>query len=177
VDEARQGIFDNAKDPYIVHYTSQLKPWNSRISYELSEYFWKYACKSVFYEEIIEKKIFLQMWERYSFPYDRVKPYSNVIIYGYGMVGKSIFSQMRWSGYCNIVAICDKSVTEIDEIYSIGGATPPIIKIRDIPKYQYDYIVIALESEETAQNVKKDLMEHGVSEDKIVWECPIRKSV
>ena len=43
-------------DPWIIHYTSGIKPWNS-FRIKQSEYFWKYARISPFYEEILYKNL------------------------------------------------------------------------------------------------------------------------
>ena len=42
-------------DPKIIHYTSGRKPWDMPECY-LAEYFWKYARKTPFYEEIIYRR-------------------------------------------------------------------------------------------------------------------------
>lgn len=44
------------ENPKIVHYAGGMKPWKNPELY-LSEYFWKYARQTVFYEEIIYKNI------------------------------------------------------------------------------------------------------------------------
>lgn len=46
----------NIENPLIIHYTSQIKPWNTP-NQHLAEYFWKYARISPFYEEILYKNI------------------------------------------------------------------------------------------------------------------------
>lgn len=43
---------DSFKDPYIIHYAGQIKPWNDP-SNELADYFWLHARNTIFYERII----------------------------------------------------------------------------------------------------------------------------
>jgi len=43
-------------DPYIVHFTSNIKPWNKPDEL-LAECFWQYARKTIFYEEIIYREM------------------------------------------------------------------------------------------------------------------------
>lgn len=43
-----------SNDPYIVHYTSAIKPWNT-VGIKLSDYFWKTAKKSIIYTDLLEE--------------------------------------------------------------------------------------------------------------------------
>ncbi len=46
----------NLTDPWIIHYTSAIKPWNTPTK-ENSMYFWQYARQTHFYEEILYKNL------------------------------------------------------------------------------------------------------------------------
>ena len=51
-DEARDNYLDTLKNFKIIHYAGKYKPWKSpELSY--ADYFWKYARKTPFYEELI----------------------------------------------------------------------------------------------------------------------------
>lgn len=56
IKRAPKQIYDEhmeaRKDPYIIHYAGNEKPWNSPLS-DYSEYFWEYARKTPFYEAIV----------------------------------------------------------------------------------------------------------------------------
>lgn len=45
-------------NPYIVHYAMREKPWlySSDVDAQMSEYFWKYAKKSTYFQDILKKK-------------------------------------------------------------------------------------------------------------------------
>lgn len=50
--EEKEEYISASQNPCIIHYTSSIKPW-SYPKEELAEYFWEYARKSPFYEEIL----------------------------------------------------------------------------------------------------------------------------
>lgn len=50
--EYKQEYIAASQNPCIIHYTSSIKPW-SYPKEELAEYFWEYARKSPYYEEIL----------------------------------------------------------------------------------------------------------------------------
>jgi hypothetical protein len=52
--------------------------------------------------------------------------------------------------------------------------TVPLIHIEDIAGFDFDYIVIAVEQEKIAKEIRSDLQKTGISSDKIVWQNPIR---
>lgn len=45
--------------------------------------------------------------DAYYFPIDKIEKSSNVIIYGYGLVGKQLVEWNNKFNYCNILAIID----------------------------------------------------------------------
>ena len=53
-DSTKQAWYSASCDPYIVHYTSAVKPWNT-IGIKLSDYFWKTAKKSTIYTDLLEE--------------------------------------------------------------------------------------------------------------------------
>ena len=56
LEEYKSDFLNAQKNPVIIHYTTNLKPWNASPKYnqpELMDIFWQYARKTVFYEEIL----------------------------------------------------------------------------------------------------------------------------
>ena len=96
------------------------------------------------------------------FPYALVKKDSRIILYGAGNVGKDFYLQIRYSGYCTIVAWVDRKFDAI-------SPKAPFAKVENIGEYSYDYIVIAVNDPDTAKSVRMYLESEGVDEDKIVW--------
>lgn len=152
----------------IMHFSGEEKPWEYP---ELngSEYFWKYARQSIFYEELLRKIHPLsrqneQLFEGMSFPFDMIKRNSRVVLYGAGFVGSILKKQTEVKKHCKIVLWADKSYKEIQDKKHLYVSPPS--KIQDI---DYDYLVIAVEKKNMADSIKKELAVIGVPEEKIVW--------
>ena len=167
IDDARAGTLDYVQDPYIIHYTSRIKPW-MRPDIELADYFWEEARKSPFYEEILFKNLRKEKdIAEYAFPISEVSIGSKCILYGYGRVGKSFYDEILREEYCDLIAICDKKADDIKEL------SIPVIVPDDIVKYDFDYVIIAVERSKLAEEIKKDLINIGVDEEKIKWKSPV----
>lgn len=174
VDETRKDYKEDLKEPYIVHYTSLIKPWKYP-EYRLAEYFWRYARESIFYEEILKKNINIEHshhapspFERFIFPWEGVKPKSNIILYGGGAVGKTYISQIKETKYCTILAVCDTYPEKVKDV------TLPIIAPDALSAFSYDMILIAIENEKAAHEIRNGLLDRGIEENKIYWKNPNR---
>lgn len=55
-DEDLANFYEYEKNPYLIHYTGEVKPWNNVNKY-LSDYFWKYAAESNFYNLFLNRLI------------------------------------------------------------------------------------------------------------------------
>ncbi|MCQ2399007.1 MAG: glycosyltransferase family 8 protein, partial [Clostridia bacterium] len=53
-DEMPVPPYTDAKELHLIHFNMFLKPW--RYDVEYGEYFWKYAVRSPFFEEILKEK-------------------------------------------------------------------------------------------------------------------------
>jgi glyceraldehyde-3-phosphate dehydrogenase/erythrose-4-phosphate dehydrogenase len=130
-----------------------------------SEYFWRIARKSIFYEEILQLNNVTDnelLWET-------VKADSKIIIYGAGKVGRVFLNQITLSKYCEIIAVCDRKYKEIKDL------PVSLISIDDIGMFEYDWIVIAIEDAQIAMDIKKELVEHKIDPLKIVWkDCSVK---
>lgn len=99
----------------------------------------------------------------YTFPYYLCKKNSNIVLYGAGKCGLSFYVQLRMNGYCNVLAWVDKRFD--------SDVKPPFEIVNNINKYDYDYIVIAIENFHVAMDVKDILIKNGVNSEKIVWSA------
>lgn len=97
---------------------------------------------------------------RELFPFQKVAYKSKIIIYGMGKIGKSYLQQIRATNYCEIVAFSDK------EIHFCEGID--YVKIGDINKINYDYVVIAVLDDLNSELIEKSLLVHGIPPQKIV---------
>lgn len=94
----------------------------------------------------------------------------NIVIYGAGNVGKSIYEQLSAYESIKIVGWVDRNYKEIHSDYERVCA-PDIIQSLD-----YDYIVIAVENEDIVGQIEKNLIESNVKKDDILWR-PYKKRV
>lgn len=100
---------------------------------------------------------------KWLFPFDKVKKGSNIIIYGYGKVGKTYIQQLEKLNFCNVICIVDSAY----EKYQDNGEK--IFPIEHIVNKRYDYIVIANASDDVKHKIKNVLMNNfNVEEKKII---------
>lgn len=55
-EDDMEKFYEYEKNPYLIHYTGEVKPWNNVNKY-LSDYFWKYAAESNFYNLFLNRLI------------------------------------------------------------------------------------------------------------------------
>ena len=97
------------------------------------------------------------------FPEKLVSKNENIVLYGAGVIGKNFFMQNMAYRYCNIVGWIDRD-------YERKGY--PICSPKDILHMIFDKVIIAIEDENIANNIRMDLIKLGVNEDKILWQYP-----
>jgi predicted dehydrogenase len=97
------------------------------------------------------------------FPFESVEKGSKIVLYGAGDVGQTFYWQLKRSNYCEITGWIDKCWDDADELEY------PHKRLADLDSLVYDYIVIAVINPETADAIKKNLMERGITKDKIVF--------
>lgn len=95
----------------------------------------------------------------FVFPYEKVNKGSNIILYGAGAVGQAFYAQIVNNAYARVIKWVDKKKDEGVDI--------------DYLAYGFDYVVIAIESETTADEIAEFLAGKGVPREKIVWENPL----
>lgn len=100
---------------------------------------------------------------QYLFPFEQIKKGSRVIIYGAGFLGQQYIQQIELTKYCEIVAIVDKNYSEY--LGKVEKVCPP----SDIPKYDYDYIVISMRTKNNLSEIYRVLEDIKVDNKKIVY--------
>lgn len=101
--------------------------------------------------------------EQYIFPFNDVNKNSKIIIYAAGACGRAYVNQLLTTGYAELVLWCDRSF----EIYE---TQMPVKSPQKILDYDFEYIVIAIQSEKTAMEVKSNLVKMNIPEHKIIWK-------
>lgn len=105
---------------------------------------------------------------KYVFPFDELKGFNNIVLYGAGKVGQDYYQQLQGTEK-NIVLWVDKK----SDILKSSGM--PIESLNEIEKYTYDIILLAAKRENTAESMKADLLAAGVDEKELMWVRPIEK--
>lgn len=100
---------------------------------------------------------------KYIFPYQLVEKGSKVILYGAGKVGYDFFREIKTTGYCEIVAWVDRQY-EWCNCMNLPVEAPSVIKDR-----VWDKIVLAVEWEQTANDIRRYLNEQNIQDDQIVY--------
>lgn len=171
-------VFEDFRDEYaadqekafIMHFAGDKKPWKYP-DLPQADVFWAYAKEVPVFRKIISSIMEearacegkLKCFEGFQFPYDQIPFQSKVVIYAAGMVGQAFYGQLKASKYAKLVLWVDQNWEQADPELGVKE----IGKIADV---QYDYVIIAIDSENTANKIRKNLIQMNVPEDKIVWE-------
>lgn len=99
---------------------------------------------------------------KYLFPYEKVRPGSDILIYGAGALGQDYLRQMQITGYCNVVGFVDRNHE------SYPPMAVPVYGPGDIHTLQFDCVVIALRMAASFNEIKRVLLGQGVAEQDMV---------
>ena len=115
------------------------------------------------------KNIYAMDMERifYLFPFEHIKKGSKIILYGAGSVGKSYWNCLQHSKYADVVAWVDGNYEKVRNKFV---QSPEIIE-----HVEADYIVICIENEKTANDIRNLLLEKDIKKEKIIWSNQIKK--
>lgn len=100
------------------------------------------------------------------FPYWKFNVSSRVILYGAGVLGKKYKEINDKYHFCNIVLWVDRASKLAD-----GNTIPQTVDC--IQHMDYDAVLIAVKNSFVAAEIKDELMQIGVPEDKIVWRSVV----
>lgn len=87
----------------------------------------------------------------------------NIILYGAGKRGKTIYEKMILTGDKTIVAWADKNATEVE------GFAGKVIRPYDIDGYKYDQVVITVANKKLSEEILEELVGIGINESRILW--------
>lgn len=100
------------------------------------------------------------------FPFEDVPRDKNIVLWGAGSVGKQYFSQLNRIKWAKSILWVDKNW---EKYLSIYGEKCIIHSPDSIKDYDCDYVVIAVASYLSAAEIRNEINEKGISDDKIVW--------
>ena len=96
------------------------------------------------------------------FPFEHVPKGASIVLYAAGNVGRRYYAQIRKTGYCHLTAWVDQN-WRMEELQQMGVESPDVINER-----KFDYVVIAVEKQEIAVQVRSDLIHRGIEKTKII---------
>lgn len=103
----------------------------------------------------------------YLFPMDLVKEGSSIVIHGAGKVGHQYINFIKKTGKYNLVAWTDKN-----SVQGFRDSDSPC-SIREIAKLEFDYIVLASNEKFILRQMKEDICNYNISENKIIEKQPV----
>lgn len=115
-----------------------------------------------------------ELWyPQYIFPEKEILVGKKIIIFGAGMVGKAFISDMKRTPGIELVLWLDNSC-EYKQGENICEElipqNPQILRDYD---GQYDYIICAVQNENSGNGIIKQLVSMGIAEEKLIWKAPV----
>lgn len=102
----------------------------------------------------------------YRFPNNRILEGKKIVLFGAGMVGRNYLIDW-YRKNIDVILWIDNVVSQTE---MFGKKTLPV---KEILKYVFDYVVCAITDQKAAKLMKKQLLDLGVNENKIIWSMPI----
>lgn len=103
----------------------------------------------------------------YIFPFINLLDGKRIALYASGMVGKDYYYQIKKQNFCDIGIWVSKS-WEREQANGLD-----VRPVTDLLKDSYDYVVIAVDQEEMAGEIRQELIELGIEPEKLLWRKPI----
>lgn len=98
------------------------------------------------------------------FPYKRIPKGSRILIYGFGIAGKSYLKQMEYTHYCDVVGVIDKKAKKSFDIqYGVYCMSP-----EEADFNAANYVVVASRNKKNINEIYMILLKHGIDESKII---------
>lgn len=107
-----------------------------------------------------KERIEHELSHEWIFPFNEVRKGENIVLVGYGMVGKVFEIQIEKINYCKIVCIADNDVTKHNG---------KIISLEELLNKNFEHAVIAVASEKIANILREQLINLGIENEKIIW--------
>lgn len=99
-------------------------------------------------------------------PFEEFQYQSKVVLYGAGEVGKSFYQMFQYVNPAQICLWVDKKA----DIYA--QEIPMIAPVSKLQDCEFDKILIAVKSEDSALQIMNNLKDMGINPDKMVWSRP-----
>lgn len=115
----------------------------------------------VFYNNFLLS--FLRSVLVYPFPYKKIPPKSEIVLYGAGNIGQAYMRQISVTNYCNIKLWVDMMHSVKHKMGLNVKAPEALSNLKE-----FDYIVLAIKSQKERKKVYEQLIELGIATYKII---------
>lgn len=115
------------------------------------------------YKEELKQKGYEDISPGAVFPFHKVPIHSRIVLYAAGTMGWNYYRQIKDLADYELAGWVDKQYKQFE------GKLPVISPVESIHQMNYDYIVIAVEDESTADSIKAVLRAMGIAESRIIW--------
>lgn len=171
-DGYREKYEQTSKDPWIIHYAGDRKPW-SYPSLPFADYFWDMVLETGITKKVVENSIRIERENKerlscfrgFRFPYERVETESRVVIYGAGNVGQDFVKQLDNTLYARLALWVDMRYEEKPEDWNV--VHPEQLAACG---EEFDYVIIAIDDEKIASQAAEYLRQLGIPKDKLIWQ-------
>lgn len=103
---------------------------------------------------------------RYAFPYSDLDCNDRIVLYGAGKIGVTYYRQIYLRNLVDLVLWVDKNWVNYKDSYM------PLFSPDSIKDYEYDYLIIAVKKKALADEIRQELIQQGVEDEKILWRAP-----
>lgn len=171
-DGYREKYEQTSKDPWIIHYAGDRKPWVYP-SLPFADYFWDMVLETGITKKVVENSIRIERENKerlscfrgFRFPYERVKPESRVAVYGAGNVGQDFVKQLDNTLYARLALWADMRYEEKPEDWNVEH--PEQLAARG---EEFDRVIIAIDDEKIASQAAEYLRQLGIPKNKLIWQ-------
>lgn len=105
--------------------------------------------------------------QRFTFPLVKIKPGSKVKLYGAGDVGRAFYQLIVQTECVKLTGWFDKNADIIEEFCGEG-----INGLDELSLDDDEYLLIAVSSQRISDDIRNDLINRGIPNEKIIWEKP-----
>jgi lipopolysaccharide biosynthesis glycosyltransferase len=162
---SKEELEEARKTPVIIHFHKQItKPWKSE-RFIYCDLWWDYFDKTIYQEqrEIIKKQIFREEKDRLLSPLlKKLGRKKKCVIFGYTSFGEYLLNRLQGKNLNLDFCFCDNDVLKQGLIYKGVKVEKPEVVFSDLDK-----VFFIVSSQKYAKEIKKQLLEMGISEEDI----------
>lgn len=120
-----------------------------------------------FFEKVYGSRVSPTFVCSFDFPIEKIRSRDRIAIYGAGKVGQSFYNQMKEKKYGELAVWVDNG---FKNHIRMGLPVQPIDALL---RCDFDKVIIAVQRRDVADEIKENLINWGIDEDKIIADLPV----